>query len=103
MVGRAFGQMAMAVDEQLTVTVPAELARTIRAAVAHGDYASSSDVVRDALAEWARNRDTQAQEHAALKSDIDRGLADLAAGRVVEFDAERIAARGRQASQRRSR
>lgn len=95
--------MAMPVDERLTVTLPAELAQAIRAAVAHGDYATSSDVVRDALAEWARNRDTPAQAHAALQADIDRGLDDLAAGRVVEFDAERIAARGRQGSQRRSR
>jgi antitoxin ParD1/3/4 len=95
--------MAMAVDEQLPVTVPAELAHTIRAAVAHGDYASSNEVVRDALAEWARKRDTQAQKHAALKADIDRGLDDLAAGRVIEFAPERIAARGRQVLQRRSR
>lgn len=93
----------MAVDERLVVNLPAELAQAIRAAVAHGDYASSNDVVRDALAEWARNRDTHAQEHAALKADINRGLDDLAAGRVVEFDPERIAARGRQVLQRRSR
>ena len=93
----------MAVDERLVVSLPAELAQAIRVAVAHGDYTSSSDVVRDALAEWARKRDTQAQEHAALKADIDRGMDDLAAGRVVEFDPERIAARGRQVLQRRSR
>jgi antitoxin ParD1/3/4 len=95
--------MGMAVDERLVVNLPAELAQAIRAAVAHGDYASSSDVVRDALAEWARNRDTHAQEHAALRADIDRGLDDLAAGRLVDFDAERIAVRGRQVSQRRFR
>ncbi len=41
----------MAVDERLVVSLPAELAQAIRVAVAHGDYASSSDVVRDALAE----------------------------------------------------
>lgn len=93
----------MAVNEQLTVTLPAELASTIRAAVADGDYPSSSDVIRDALRAWAQRRETRAVDVAALKADIDRGLDDLSAGRVVEFDAERIAARGRQVLQRRSR
>ncbi len=32
----------------------------------------------------------------ALKADIDEGLADLTAGRVKAFDADRIIARGKQ-------
>ncbi|MCC6716461.1 MAG: ribbon-helix-helix protein, CopG family [Acetobacteraceae bacterium] len=92
----------MAANEQLTVTLPADLASTIRAAVAAGDYRSSSDVVRDALRGWARNRETKARDFAALKADIDLGFADVAAGRVVDIDIDRIVALGRQGLIRRS-
>jgi antitoxin ParD1/3/4 len=94
--------VSMAANEQLTVTLPAELASTIRTAVANGDYSSSNDVVREALRDWARNRDARANEFAALKADIDGGLADVAAGRVVDIDIDRIVALGRQGLIRRS-
>jgi antitoxin ParD1/3/4 len=42
------------------------------------------------------------QELEALKADIDRGLADVAAGRVRAFDVERILERGRKRSANRS-
>ena len=35
------------------------------------------------------------QEITALKADIDKGLADVAAGRVRDFDAQSIIERGR--------
>ena len=92
----------MASNEQLTVTLPAELASRIRAAVADGEYPSSGDVVRDALLDWARNRQARAQDFAAVKADIDKGLADVAAGRVVDIDLDRIIALGRQGLNRRS-
>ena len=40
-------------------------------------------------------RSDSAEELAALKADIDKGLADVAAGRVKDFDTDRIIARGR--------
>jgi antitoxin ParD1/3/4 len=40
-------------------------------------------------------RALQLQELVALKVDIDKGLADVAAGRVKDFDATRIIERGR--------
>ena len=57
-------------------------------------YASSSEVVREALRDWKTKRALQLQELAALKADIDRGLTDLAEGRVQDFDAARIIERG---------
>jgi hypothetical protein len=39
--------------------------------------------------------DYQVQELAALKADVDKGLTDLAEGRVQDFDAARIIERGR--------
>jgi antitoxin ParD1/3/4 len=40
-------------------------------------------------------RALQIQQLAALKIDIDKGLADVAAGRVKDFDATSIIERGR--------
>jgi antitoxin ParD1/3/4 len=43
--------------ERLTITLPPELAETIKAAVNDGDYASASEVVRDALRDWKIRRE----------------------------------------------
>ncbi|MGH6840931.1 MAG: type II toxin-antitoxin system ParD family antitoxin [Methylocella sp.] len=85
----------MAEIERLTVTLPADMAAAVKSAIADGDYASASEVVREALRDWKMKRALRLQELAALKADIDKGLADAAAGRVKEFDAGKIIARGR--------
>ena len=85
----------MADIERLTVTLPAEIAAAVKGAVAEGDYASASEVIREALRDWKMKRALQIEELAALKADIDKGLADVAAGRVKKFDAKSIVARGR--------
>ena len=81
--------------ERLTITMPAEMAASVRKAVDAGDYASTSEVVRAALRDWGLRRALQLEDIAALKADIDKGLADVAAGRVKRFDASEIIARGR--------
>ena len=81
--------------ERMTVTMPAEMAAAVKSAVDAGDYASTSEVVRAALRDWKMKRALQIEELAALKADIDAGLADVAAGRVEDFDTARIVARGR--------
>lgn len=88
--------MTTSTIERLTVTMPADMAALIKEAVAGGDYASSSEVVREALREWKARRAVQLQEFVDLKADIDKGLADLAAGRTQPFDAAQIVERGRQ-------
>ncbi|MGA1860230.1 hypothetical protein VH569_29935 [Azospirillum sp. 11R-A] len=40
-------------------------------------------------------RVTQRRELLSLKSNVDRGMRDLAAGRVVDFDVNRIIERGK--------
>jgi antitoxin ParD1/3/4 len=85
----------MAEIERLTITLPTEMAAVVKSAVEDGDYASTSEVVRAALRDWKTKRALQLQELAALKADIDIGLADVAAGRVKNFDAARIIERGR--------
>jgi antitoxin ParD1/3/4 len=85
----------MADVERLTITLPYDMVAAAKRAVAGGDYASISDVVREALRDWKTKRTLQLQELTALKADIDKGLADVAAGRVKDFDADRIVERGR--------
>ena len=81
--------------ERLTITMPPELAAVVKQAVETGDYASTSEVVRAALRDWKLKRTLQLEELAALKAEIDKGLADVAAGRVKDFDTDQIIARGR--------
>ena len=85
----------MAEIERLTITLPADMAAGVKRAVAEGDYASTSEVVREALRDWKMKRTLKLQELAALKADIDKGLADVAAGRVEDFNAGKIIARGK--------
>jgi antitoxin ParD1/3/4 len=81
--------------ERMTITLPSDMAAVVKGAVEGGDYASSSEVVREALRDWKMKRAHQLQALASLKTDIDRGLTDLAEGRVEEFDPARIVERGR--------
>ena len=69
----------MSTVERTTVTMPANRAAVVKAAVDAGDYASTGEVVRDASREWKMKRAIQLQEMAALKADIDKGFADVAA------------------------
>jgi len=82
--------------ERMTITMPADMAAVLKAAVEGGDYASTSEVVREALREWKLKRAMQTQEIAALKADIEKGLADVAAGKLSDFNAAKIVERGRQ-------
>jgi antitoxin ParD1/3/4 len=63
--------------------------------VNEGDYASTSEAVREAVRDWRMKRLLQIQELAALKADINKGLEDVAAGRVKDFDPTSIIERGR--------
>jgi len=85
----------MAEIERMTITLPSDMAAVVKGAVEGGDYASSSEVVREALRDWKMKRALQLQELASLKADIDRGLSDFAEGRVQDFDSARIIERGR--------
>jgi len=85
----------VAAIERLTITLPADMAGVVKRAVNQGDYASSSEVIREALRDWKLKRELHLGQLAELKADIDRGLADVAEGRLANFDVERIMARGR--------
>lgn len=64
----------MSAVERMTVTMPAEMAETLRRTVAGGEYASTSEVVREALREWTRARDAERRDLDALRAAIKAGL-----------------------------
>lgn len=59
--------------ERITVTMPAEMARYVREAVDAGFYASTSEIVREALRDWFKRQDEDARELAALREAIAEG------------------------------
>jgi antitoxin ParD1/3/4 len=48
-----------------------------------------------ALRDWKMKGGVRLDQLAELKADIDRGLADVAEGRLAKFDAKRMIERGR--------
>jgi antitoxin ParD1/3/4 len=60
--------------ERLTITMPSEMAETLRRTVAGGEYASTSEVVREALRDWTRARDAERRDLDALRAAIKAGL-----------------------------
>jgi antitoxin ParD1/3/4 len=76
--------------ERLTITLTPEMAEAVRGAISQGEYTSSSEIIREALRDWQLKRGIKRQELEALRGGIQGGESDLAAGRVRDFDAERI-------------
>lgn len=60
----------MSTIERMTITVPSEMAAVLRQSVDGGEYASTSEVVREALREWMRRRDTDRRDLDALREAI---------------------------------
>ena len=66
----------MQAAEKLSITLPADMVRTIRAKVQGGLYASNSEVIREAMRGWLE------REHhfATLETAIERGIAGIESG-----------------------
>lgn len=72
----------MASAEKLSITLPAEMVRIIRAKVASGGYGSNSEVIRDAMRGWIDRE----RNFSTLQAAIERGIEDADAGRVADSD-----------------
>ena len=53
--------------EKISIALPPEMVAQVRQAVETGEYASSSEVVRDALRDWTYKRHLQQQGIAELR------------------------------------
>lgn len=65
----------MAQVEKISIAVTPEMAAMLRRAVASGYYASSSEVVREALRDWKERRTLRNEAVAELRKLWDEGLA----------------------------
>jgi antitoxin ParD1/3/4 len=84
----------MQVAEKLSITLPAEMVRTIRAKVSGGGYGSNSEVIREAMRGWMERE----RQLLALDAAIARGIADADAGRVHTVAEVRAELRARRRS-----
>ncbi len=60
--------------ERITVTMPEEMAAKLRAAVDAGEYATTSEIVREALRDWTAEQERRSAALVALRAEIDKGL-----------------------------
>lgn len=78
--------------EKISIALTSDMLSDIRAAVACGDYASTSEALRDAVREWRENR-----RERELTSELKTLVAEAeASGYVDEFDLDEIKRRGRE-------
>tara|TARA_E500000318_G_scaffold71839_1_gene66489 strand:+ start:206 stop:499 length:294 start_codon:yes stop_codon:yes gene_type:complete len=89
--------------ERMTVTVTQEMADTMRSAIREGGYASSSEIIREALRDWQHKRKLKQSELDVLRADIAVADQDIAEDRVSSFNAETILQRGQEKLNVRSR
>lgn len=66
----------MATAEKLSITLPRDLAEMVRRQVELGDYASNSEVIRDALRLWQERKEASARRREWLRGKVERSLAD---------------------------
>jgi len=91
---------AMANVEKISIALPSEMLETIREAVDAGEYASTSEVIRDALRRWETNHlmDLAIKRHGLknIRAKVRKGIESLDRGEGIpaeEVYAESIARR----------
>jgi antitoxin ParD1/3/4 len=62
--------------EELSITLTPEMAEELRASVAAGEYASTSEALRDAVRIWQHKRRGAAEDLVAIRARIRRSLDD---------------------------
>jgi antitoxin ParD1/3/4 len=72
--------------ERMTIAIPAEMAIIVKTAVERGDYASNSEVFRDALRDWKHKREIQNQELEIIRAAVAIGQRDIKEGRSKPAD-----------------
>ncbi len=84
----------MANVEKVSVALTPEMLAVVREAVESGEYASSSEVMREALREWKRRRALERKEVEELRRLWEEGLAS-GPGRHADMAAIKAEARRR--------
>lgn len=76
--------------EKISIALPAEMAASVRQAVESGEYASNSEVVREALRDWTHKRNLRQQEVGELRRMWDEAIADKRPGLPVDDVLDRL-------------
>ena len=84
----------MANVEKISIALTPEMAGLVRRAVESGEYASTSEVVREALREWKQRRALRQQDIEELRRLWDESLAS-GPGRFEDIEAIKAEARRR--------
>lgn len=82
----------MANVEKISIALSAEMVILVRKAVETGDYASSSEVIREALREWKARRAACSEAVSELRHLWEEGIDS---GRSAALDMAAIKKRGR--------
>lgn len=72
----------MAGIEKISVALTAEQVAALRAAVDAGEYATTSEIVREAVRDWQLKREFRKEDINPLRELWDQGLASGSTGRV---------------------
>lgn len=81
----------MEAAEKISITMTPEMMREIRASVAAGEYASTSEALRDAVRLWQRAREEQAERLTAIRARVRRSIEDPRPSLSVEEVRARLA------------
>jgi antitoxin ParD1/3/4 len=80
----------MTTVEKMCIALPQDMAAAVRGAVATGEYASSNEVVREALRHWSHKRDLRQQGIAELRQLWQEAVQDKTAGASADEVLERL-------------
>ena len=81
----------MATVEKMSIAHTPEMAALVREAVESGEYASSSEVIRDALRDWKRKRTLEQQQVEEVRRRWVEGLNSGSAGTLDMAEIKREA------------
>jgi antitoxin ParD1/3/4 len=76
--------------EKISIALPLEMAAKVRKVVETGEYASSSEVVRDALHEWMLKRDLRQHGLDELRNLWRQAQEDKSPGAAVDEILDRL-------------
>ncbi len=80
----------MAAIEKISIALPHEMVAIVREAVEQGEYASSSEVIRDALRDWTLKRSLRRQGIKELRQVWQEALQDKSPGIPVDEVLDRL-------------
>jgi antitoxin ParD1/3/4 len=80
----------MASVEKISIALPPEMVAVLRQAVDTGEYASSSEVVRDALRDWTQKRNLRQQGVEELRQVWQQAIENRKPGVPVEDVLDRL-------------